>query len=95
MSHLSTPDDRRVTEEQIASFEDILASLKKHNIYPRYTHIAASGGLVHARVYKKLPGNIARCGLAYYGYGHPDLQPALRITTRLIQIKHIKKGDTV
>lgn len=95
MSHFSTPDNREVTEGQIVSFDAQLTSLKRHNISPRYTHIAASGGLLQAHEYKKLPGNIARCGLAYYGYGHPDLTPALRLTTKLIQIKHIKKGETV
>jgi alanine racemase len=39
--------------------------------------------------------SIARCGYAYYGYGHPDLLPALRCTTTLIQIKDIRKGDTI
>jgi len=91
MSHLSTPDNRGVTDIQIASFERQLLALQEHRIYPRYTHITASGGLISAHTYNKLPGNIARCGLAFYGYGHPELQPALRLTTRLIQIKYIKK----
>lgn len=39
-------------------------------------------------------GNIARTGLAYYGYGHPDLLPALRCHTRLMQIKQLKAGES-
>lgn len=42
-----------------------------------------------------MSGSLARCGLAFYGYGHPELTPALRLTTTLIQIKHIKKDETV
>lgn len=95
MSHFSTPDNRVVTETQIASFEEQLGILRKYRIYPRYTHIAASGGLLAAHTYREISGSIARCGLAFYGYGSPELQPALRLTTHLIQIKNIKKGETV
>ena len=95
MSHFSTPDNRSVTKAQIVSFEEQLAILRRYRIYPRYTHIAASGGLILAHTYEEISGSLARTGLAWYGYGHPDLEPALRLVTRLIQIKHIKKGDAV
>ena len=42
MSHLSMPDNRRVSESQMASFESQLAVLREYRIYPRYSHIAAS-----------------------------------------------------
>ena len=38
---------------------------------------------------------MARTGLAYYGYGHPELLPALRCHTRLMQIKEIQAGESV
>lgn len=95
MSHFSTPENRRISESQMTIFESQLSFLREHRIYPRYTHIAASGGLLSAHQYRHVSGSIARCGLAFYGYGHAELQPALRLSTTLIQIKHIKKGDTV
>jgi len=40
-------------------------------------------------------GNLARAGIAFYGYGHDQLLPALRCTTKFIQIKEIHTGDKV
>lgn len=51
--------------------------------------------MIHAQNYNLPIGNLARTGIAFYGYGHPDLQPALRLTTKLIQIKEIQKGERV
>ncbi len=66
MSHFSTPDNRSVTEAQLDQFEEQLAVLRKYRIYPRYTHIAASGGLIYAHTYRAVSGSLARCGLAFY-----------------------------
>lgn len=95
MSHLSTPDDITLTNLQLSRFQFFQNELKTLGITPKYIHIFASGGIIHAKDYSTSIGNIARTGLAFYGYGHPDLQPALRCTTQLTQIKHIQKGDTV
>lgn len=98
MSHLSTPDNREATEKQCETFNKQLALLAGLGIRPTYTHIFASGGLIHHHaswLWKNDSSILARCGIAFYGYGHPELQPALRLTTRLIQIKHIKKGESV
>ena len=95
MSHLSTPDGITVTNLQLSRFQFFQNELKTLGITPKYIHIFASGGIIHAEKYSSVLGNIARTGLAFYGYGHSDLQPALRCTTQLTQIKHIQKGDTV
>jgi alanine racemase len=95
MSHLSTPDNFEVTNVQLSDFQTSVDQLQSLGISPKYIHIFASGGLINAKNYATPVGNIARTGLAFYGYGHPDLQPALRCTTQLTQIKHIQKGDTV
>lgn len=91
MSHLATPDDIAVTNRQLQYFQDFQETLGTFSIQPKYIHICASGGLVHAQHYDFPIGNLARTGLAYFGCGHPDLKPALRCTTKLIQVKTIKK----
>lgn len=91
MSHLSTPDDIAVTNKQLQRFQEFQSMLRTLSITPRYIHICASGGLIHAQKYDFPIGNLARTGLAYFGYDHPALQPALRCTTKLIQTKVIKK----
>lgn len=95
MSHLATPEDIDVSNNQWKTFQEFQGVLASLDIYPRYIHICASGWLIHANKYDFPIGNIARTGLAFFGYGHPDLQPALRCTTRLIQIKMIKSGEAV
>jgi alanine racemase len=98
MSHLSTPDNHEATEMQCETFDRQLSLLSGLGIRPMYTHIFASGGLIHYDAHQShtsKTSNIARCGIAFYGYGHSELQPALRLTTRLTQIKHIKKGESV
>ena len=47
MSHLSTPDNREATEMQCETFTKQLALLAGLGIRPTYTHIFASGGLIH------------------------------------------------
>ncbi len=51
--------------------------------------------MIHAEKYHFPLGNIARTGLAFFGYGHATLQPALRCTTKLIQTKVIQSNETV
>lgn len=91
MSHLSTPDNKSVTEIQLIAFQAFQKQLGTLGIIPKHIHVCASGGLINAATYKIPIGNIARTGIAYFGYGHSALQPALRCTTRLIQTKTLRK----
>lgn len=68
MSHLSTPDDITVSDAQLMIFEEMQQLLGNRGIVPTHTHIAASGGLLHADKYMYSIGNRARTGLAYFGY---------------------------
>jgi alanine racemase len=95
MSHLSTPDNIDISDAQICLFHTLIEQLESFWITPKHQHICASGGLVHAHEYSHSVGNIARTGIGYFGYGYADLLPALRCTTKLIQIKEIQPGDTV
>lgn len=61
MSHLSTPENAGVTDDQLALFHDAIEQLKILRINPKYTHISASGGLIHTHIHmKRHLGNIAR-----------------------------------
>ena len=51
--------------------------------------------MIHADTHALSIGNLARTGIAFYGYGSERLLPALRCTTKLIQIKEIQTGDRV
>ena len=46
MTHLSTPDNPEVSQKQINTFEKQLQQLEKHDIYPEFQHICASGGVI-------------------------------------------------
>lgn len=94
MTHLSTPDTIEVAQKQIDTFAGFLKLLEEKDILPHYRHICASGGAIFHKQYSHTPDTLARTGLSYYGYGHRDLLPALRCHTRLMQIKHLKKGET-
>lgn len=51
--------------------------------------------MIHAAQYEGNIGNLARTGIAFCGYGHEELLPALRCTTKLIQIKEIQAGENI
>jgi alanine racemase len=95
MTHLSTPDNTQVAQKQIDTFHAFLELLEKQDIHPKFRHICASGGTISHALYRHIPDSLARTGLAYYGYGHSELLPALRCHTRLMQIKHLKPGESI
>lgn len=94
MTHLSTADNKETSQKQIDNFQTQINALERQSITPKFLHICASGWVIWLKTYHWNCGNIARTGIAYYGYGHPELLPALRCHTRLMQIKHLKKGES-
>jgi len=100
MSHFIQSEIKNdsTTYKQLRLFRklrDILS--KKHNINFEYTHIANSGGCLN---YDVSDFTLARPGLAVYGLDpngkyNKNLQPAMTITSRIIQKKHISKGAAV
>lgn len=73
--------------------------LKKHQINPKWFHIAATGSLVNpgTRPVIASVSNLARAGLAMYGYSSivfdENLKPALTLMTKIAQIKKVSKGE--
>jgi len=94
MTHLAAADNPEASQKQINGFQKQIKQLGHHNITPKFQHIFASGWVIWLTTYTWNCGNIARTGIAYYGYGHPELLPALRCHTRLMQMKHLKKGES-
>jgi len=100
MSHFIQSEIKNdpTTKKQLKIFRelrDILSS--KHNINFEYVHIANSGGCLN---YDVSDFTLARPGLAVYGLDpsgkyNNKLRPAMTVTSRIIQIKHISKGADV
>lgn len=98
MSHLASPEQIEISQEQKGMFFEQIKLLRKQGFEPIYSHILASWGLIHSAnsedMYSDMQ-SLGRSWLAWYGYGHENLKPALRYTTKIVQIKHIKKWDKV
>lgn len=102
MSHFGMaekPNDSE-TISQVKNFEKAQEIVKSNGFNPKWVHICASSGLLNNKQFSKYKiGNVARAGIASYGISpindKQGLQPALKFTTRIAQIKHLKKGDKV
>ncbi len=99
MSHFASADDLKgeQTREQEAVFQQAIKILQATGLNPKWIHLSASNGLFTA---KNTGCNLARIGKALYGIdplGKTDskLQPILKLTSKIAQIKHIQKGDPV
>lgn len=100
MSHFACGDkpNCRITKLQIENFQLIREILNRSGMKPRWFHIAASSAFLRQSGYKDL-GNMARVGLALYGFDPGGLQtklrPILKLTSTLVQIKRIKKCELI
>lgn len=103
MSHLAEGErpNSSLTKLQIKNFDNALKILQKYKIKPKWIHIANSAGLLNLGLQQAgVIGNMARIGKALYGIDptdgqHPKLKPVLKFTSKIIQIKRLKKGDMV
>jgi alanine racemase len=104
ISHFASADEldesgRRFTELQTARFEQVLAETRAAGFTPRYIHIANSAGALLSDI----PGcNLVRPGIALYGalpspdfQGRLDLQPVMRLKSRIAMLKWIEAGTTI
>ncbi|MDB9313954.1 alanine racemase [Spirulina sp. CS-785/01] len=94
-SHFATADDvdGGFMYLQQRRFQDAVAQLKDHGLYPPMLHIANSAATLRDR---SLHYHLVRVGLAIYGlYPSPQLQPAVRlkpvmqVKARVTQVKTI------
>ena len=101
MSHLANADmiDTTFTEKQVDTFKVMIETIFHHKHKPIYIHISNSAGIskVHDPLF-----TASRTGLAMYGYNplesgdkyhrhYIDLKPALRLTSTITALQHIKQ----
>jgi alanine racemase len=102
-SHLACADsDREFTKKQISVFKKAIRQFEQAGFSFAWKHIAATAGAVFI---KDPEFNLVRLGLGLYGYlpgeltDNQDLgrllEPALELSTRIIQVKEINRGDIV
>ena len=99
MSHfaMSNKPNDKYTNMQINGFQKVLQIWKDNKVKTKWQHMANSDGLLNYKIYKNKLGNMSRCGIALYGISgnHPQLKPVLQLTSRVVQIKHLQKGEKV
>jgi alanine racemase len=99
-THFPSADvDEALTLSQINAFMDLIGQLAQRDIHFTYVHAANSMGFIW---YKNVFFNLARPGLMLYGlYPNEDsrdkinLKPALSVTSKIIFLKNISKGQGV
>ncbi len=103
MSHLASSESKNdpLFLKQIKQFEKALVIIKSHKIKPRWVHVAATGSLINPQTQPIIAkySNLARAGLALYGFSSsvadPNLQPVLTLKSKISQIKLIRRGEKV
>ena len=106
MTHFASSGnyDNPQTGEQIARFEQILASLRAAGVAPRYVHSSASIPVAYRRT--EAWGNLVRPGHAVYGYVSPargtrppkpalEVSPALTWKASVLAVKDIEAGALI
>ena len=100
-THCAVADepDRAVTAEQLARFDDALASLAAEGIEPAVTHAANSAGAIAHPAARR---SFVRAGIAVYGIdpspqlaGALPLRPALRLRSEVTLVKRVAAGEGI
>ena len=97
-SHLSCADipaEDDFTRKQLESFEYMSSQLIEWLDYTPLRHIANSAAIVR---FKDAKYDMCRLGLGLYGYGfehNEELIPVATLSTRIVQIKQLRKGESV
>jgi alanine racemase len=102
-THLADSHDATLTELQLDRWAQVCSEIKP---LPRYVHISNSGhalspGAFNDAAQAKVPNNLARLGIAFFGYGnHPRqdalrLRPAMSLKARLMHLQHVPAGTGI
>jgi len=93
MSHLACADeDGPFTDEQIDAFATFRPRVAAAGFDAIPFHLANTAGVVR---FPNAHFDMVRPGLGLYGYGGPDLEPALTLVTRVVRVRHLPAGATV
>lgn len=101
MSHLASSESGKdpLFLAQIKQYKKAKEICRENGIHPKWFHIAATGSIINPQTRPIIAGvsNLARAGLALYGYSSStfdkNLKPALTLTTKIAQIKKVTKGE--
>jgi alanine racemase len=103
-SHLARADepDLAPSLEQLRALGELLAQMRERGLDPGLIHVANSAGLLAGEpLVEALPGQTAaRPGLMLYGarpapHFEVELQPAMTLATKVVQLRCAKAGDPV
>lgn len=98
MTHLASADeDRRQTLDQLAVFDRAIDVVRKAGHRPTWLHASNSAG---ALLHPDARYNLIRPGIAMYGISPVDsqsfgLRPALRLSSRVVTVRTVRRGDAV
>jgi alanine racemase len=104
ISHFASADEldesgRDFTRDQSERFEQVLTETRRAGFVPRYTHIANSAGALLGIC---TDCNLIRPGITLYGalpspdfQGKLDLQPVMRLKSRIAMLKWVEAGTTI
>jgi alanine racemase len=104
ISHFASADElneqgQHFTRLQVERFEWVTAETRRAGFEPRYIHIANSAGAL----LRDISGcNLVRPGITLYGalpsadfQGRLDLQPVMRLKSRIAMLKWVDPGTTI
>jgi len=100
-SHLgfNGPQDLAIGEKQIERFEKLLELAREHDLNPPWTHLANSAA---AMVFKNIPGNLVRTGIALYGQPPSretvellPLEPVMTLKATVLEVRRARRGHGV
>lgn len=83
------------TRSQIARYDHMSSRVAATLPYPVIRHTANSAAIER---FPEAHFDMCRLGLGLYGFGYehnPKLRPVSRLKTRIVQIKHLQRGETV
>jgi alanine racemase len=106
MTHFASAGnfDSSQTDEQIHSFERVLAAFREAGRVPRYVHLSSSIAVAYKRT--RAWGNLVRPGHAIYGYVSPargagapkpalSVSPALTWKVTVLNVKEVEAGALI
>jgi alanine racemase len=95
MSHLCCAETKNnaPTNKQYKLFRDLIKKLDEINIHPEVLDISATNGILN---YDNSGFNLVRAGAGFYGLEkNKNLTPILSLSSQIIQIKVIPKGQGI
>ena len=80
-THFSDVDNAHI---QFKKFAEIKTPYMRHACASNFLHLD-----------KRFHLDMVRCGLALYGYGHPELKPVMSASTQVYSVIEVKKGEKI